>query len=115
MRSRRSSRLMSACVATRAKISLPRTVASAWPLSRRRFTSAAPDRTSDMSAHDIKLFGDQIAASRIEVKFAGLKAASLLRLAVQELFPGRIALVSSFGADSAVLLHMVSEIDKTTP
>jgi phosphoadenosine phosphosulfate reductase len=68
-----------------------------------------------MSAHDIKLFGDQIAASRIEVKFAGLKAASLLRLAVQELFPGRIALVSSFGADSAVLLHMVSEIDKKTP
>jgi phosphoadenosine phosphosulfate reductase len=68
-----------------------------------------------MSAHDIKLFGDQIAASRIEVKFAGLKAASLLRLAVQELFPGRIALVSSFGADSAVLLHMVSQIDKATP
>ncbi|HLJ69874.1 MAG TPA: phosphoadenylyl-sulfate reductase [Roseiarcus sp.] len=68
-----------------------------------------------MSAHDIKLFGDQIAASRIEVKFAGLKAASLLRLAIQELFPGRIALVSSFGADSAVLLHMVSEIDKATP
>jgi phosphoadenosine phosphosulfate reductase len=68
-----------------------------------------------MSAHDIKLFGDQIAASRIEVKFAGLKAASLLRLAVQELFPGRIALVSSFGADSAVLLHMVSQIDASTP
>jgi len=68
-----------------------------------------------MSAHDIKLFGDQIAASRIEVKFAGLKAASLLRLAIQELFPGHIALVSSFGADSAVLLHMVSEIDKSTP
>jgi phosphoadenosine phosphosulfate reductase len=68
-----------------------------------------------MSAHDIKLFGDQIAASRIEVKFAGLKAASLLRLAIQELFPGRIALVSSFGADSAVLLHMVAEIDKKTP
>jgi phosphoadenosine phosphosulfate reductase len=68
-----------------------------------------------MSAHDIKLFGDQIAASRIEGKFAGLKAASLLRLAIQELFPGRIALVSSFGADSAVLLHMVAEIDKQTP
>jgi len=68
-----------------------------------------------MSAHDIKLFGDQIAASRIELKFAGLKAASLLRLAIQELFPGRIALVSSFGAESAVLLHMVAEIDKATP
>ncbi len=68
-----------------------------------------------MSAHDIKLFGDQIAASRIELKFAGLKAASLLRLAIQELFPGRIALVSSFWAESAALLHMVAEIDKATP
>ena len=68
-----------------------------------------------MSAHDIKLFGDQVAASRIEVKFAGLKAASLLRLAIQDLFLGRIALVSSFGADSAVLLHMISGVDKRTP
>jgi phosphoadenosine phosphosulfate reductase len=68
-----------------------------------------------MSAHDVKLFGDQIAASRIESKFALLKAETLLRLAIKELFPGRIALVSSFGAESAVLLHMVAEIDKATP
>src|SRR5471030_192768 len=68
-----------------------------------------------MSAHDIKLFGDQIAASRLEGKFALIKAGSLLRLAIEDLYPGRIALVSSFGADSAVLLHMVSQIDKATP
>ena len=30
-------------------------------------------------------------------------------------FPGRIALVSSFGAESAVLLHMVSAIEPATP
>jgi phosphoadenosine phosphosulfate reductase len=77
--------------------------------------SAAPDRTFKMSAHDIKLFGDQVAASRLEGKFALIKPASLLRLAIEDLYPGRIALVSSFGADSAVLLHMVSEIDKKTP
>jgi len=53
--------------------------------------------------------------ARVELKFAGLKAASLLRLAVLDLFPGRIALVSSFGADSAVLLHMVSQIEASTP
>jgi phosphoadenosine phosphosulfate reductase len=61
------------------------------------------------------LFGDAIAASRLEGKFARLKASSLLRLAIEDLFPGRIALVSSFGADSAVLLHMIAEIDKATP
>ena len=68
-----------------------------------------------MSAHDVKLFGDAIAATRLETKFAGVKATSLLRLAIEDLFPGRIALVSSFGADSAVLLHMISGIDKSTP
>ena len=30
-------------------------------------------------------------------------------------FPGRIAMVSSFGSESAVLLHMLSRIDRTTP
>ncbi len=68
-----------------------------------------------MSAHDIKLFGDQIAASRLEGRFALMKAPSLLRLAIEDLYPGRVALVSSFGADSAVLLHMVAQIDNKTP
>lgn len=68
-----------------------------------------------MALHDIKLFGDQIAASRLEGRFAQLKATSLLRLAIEELYPKRIALVSSFGADSAVLLHMTAQIDKATP
>ena len=39
----------------------------------------------------------------------------LCAVVIEDLFPGRIALVSSFGADSAVLLHMVAQIDKTTP
>ena len=68
-----------------------------------------------MSAHDVRLFGDQIAASRLETRFARLKASSLLRLAIEDLYPGRIALVSSFGADAAALLHMVSQIDAATP
>ena len=68
-----------------------------------------------MSAHNVKLFGDAIAASRIEDRFARLEAASLLRLAIQDLYPGRIALVSSFGADSAALLHMAAKIDASTP
>jgi phosphoadenosine phosphosulfate reductase len=39
----------------------------------------------------------------------------LLSGAIRRDFPGRIALVSSFGAESAVLLHMVSEINPATP
>jgi len=41
-------------------------------------------------------------------------AEDLLREMLAE-YRGRIALVSSFGAESAVVLHMVSEIDKTVP
>ncbi len=68
-----------------------------------------------MSAHDVTLFGDQVAAARLAAKFTAVDAPKLMRLAIEDLFPGRIALVSSFGADSAVLLHMASEIDKALP
>ena len=68
-----------------------------------------------MSMHDVTLFGDQVAASRLGQRFAAMDARSFLRLAIRDLYPGRIALVSSFGADSAVLLHMVSEIERATP
>ena len=68
-----------------------------------------------MSAHDVRLFGDAVAASRLEDRFVKVKAPSLLRLAIEDLFPGRIALVSSFGADAVVLLHMVAQIDAKTP
>jgi phosphoadenosine phosphosulfate reductase len=68
-----------------------------------------------MSALDEGLFGDSIAAGQLALKFKALEPQKLLRLAIEDLFPRQIALVSSFGADSAVLLHMVSEIDKATP
>lgn len=39
----------------------------------------------------------------------------VLKQAVNDLLEGEIAVVSSFGADSSVLLHMVSLVDKTLP
>ena len=42
-------------------------------------------------------------------------ATAVLRHALTAPEAGRIALVSSFGAESVVLLHMVSVIDRTTP
>lgn len=68
-----------------------------------------------MGVLDVSLFGDYTAASRFEERFVALDARAVLRLAIQDLFPGRIALVSSFGADSAVLLHMIAGVDKATP
>ena len=56
-----------------------------------------------------------IAAARLESWLARVKPSSLLRLVIEDLFPGRVALVSSFGADAAALLHMVSVVDRATP
>ena len=42
-------------------------------------------------------------------------ARELLAEMIRNEFPGRIALVSSFGIEAAVLLHMVASIDRATP
>ena len=42
-------------------------------------------------------------------------AQTVLRHALEDVQIGEVALVSSFGAESVVLLHMVSEINKDTP
>lgn len=45
----------------------------------------------------------------------GLGAAELLDKAIHEIFPGRIAVVSSFGAESAVLLDLVARTAPACP
>jgi phosphoadenosine phosphosulfate reductase len=47
--------------------------------------------------------------------FDEMDGVSVLRQAVTELLPGDIAIVSSFGADSSVLLHMLAQVDPTLP
>ena len=44
-----------------------------------------------------------------------MDASAVLRLAMTEVFPGGIALVSSFGTKSALLLQMAAEIDRAVP
>lgn len=52
---------------------------------------------------------------RLDTSYGALEGAELLGLLIARVFRGRIALVSSFGAESAVLLHMVAMIDRRTP
>jgi phosphoadenosine phosphosulfate reductase len=42
-------------------------------------------------------------------------ALALLQCVLKEEFPGRVAVVSSFGVESAVILSLVSEVDSATP
>jgi len=46
--------------------------------------------------------------------YAGLEGRALIRAFARD-FKGQIALLSSFGAESSVLLHMVSEVDRNIP
>lgn len=46
--------------------------------------------------------------------YAGLEGRDLISTVLRD-FPGRSALLSSFGAESSVLLHMVSELDRSLP
>lgn len=48
-------------------------------------------------------------------RYRGLDGAALLQPMVEREFPGRLAVVSSFGAESAVILAQVAEIDRDTP
>jgi phosphoadenosine phosphosulfate reductase len=47
--------------------------------------------------------------------FDDMDGLSVLRQAATELLPGDLAIVSSFGADSSVLLHMVAQVDPSLP
>ena len=54
-------------------------------------------------------------AAAMQIRFAGMPAAEMLRELLTGELAGRIASVSSYGAESAVLLHMVAQIDKDVP
>jgi phosphoadenosine phosphosulfate reductase len=59
--------------------------------------------------------GLQAEIAALNAQFEDAVAQDILQASIRHQFAGEIALVSSFGADSAVLLHMVSQIDPTTP
>jgi phosphoadenosine phosphosulfate reductase len=53
--------------------------------------------------------------ARLQQHYGQLAAEPLLRAMIKREFPGRIAVVSSFGAESALILALVAEIDPATP
>ncbi|MGO1117982.1 phosphoadenylyl-sulfate reductase [Rhodovibrionaceae bacterium A322] len=56
-----------------------------------------------------------VRAFEFELRHGDRSGREQLEKAILEDFQGRIALVSSFGAESAVLLHLVAQIDPKTP
>lgn len=57
---------------------------------------------------------EDITTRRLNARFGAAPAEAVLAVALDR-YEGRITLVSSFGADAAVLLHMLSRIDREVP
>lgn len=73
---------------------------------------AVPKPTHTPAAHD-KLRALGILA--LNGMFDEMDAVGVLRQAADDVLPGDLAIVSSFGADSAVLLHLVAQVDPSLP
>lgn len=58
---------------------------------------------------------DADAFAALAHRCSGLNAEALLAAVLAHELPGRVAVTSSFGAEAAVLLHMVTEIAPATP
>ena len=54
-------------------------------------------------------------AAAMEARFAGVATQDLLAALLAGELKGRVAAVSSFGAESAVLLHMIAAVDRDVP
>ncbi|MBL6928872.1 MAG: phosphoadenylyl-sulfate reductase [Rhodospirillales bacterium] len=54
-------------------------------------------------------------AARLNQRYESLRAEELVAKMIEEELSGQIALLSSFGTGSAVLLHMVAGVDRTVP
>ncbi|NOT41124.1 MAG: phosphoadenylyl-sulfate reductase [Alphaproteobacteria bacterium] len=59
--------------------------------------------------------GLRLRLETLRAKYANADARTLLRAMIKDEFPGRITTVSSFGSESVVLLHLISEIDPSVP
>ncbi len=54
-------------------------------------------------------------AEALSSQHAGMGAEAVLTSVLRDVYPGRVGLVSSFGTEAAVLLHMVAQIDPYAP
>lgn len=73
-----------------------------------------PPPTADVESTPEGL-GDGDKLADLIRRFGSLSGLDLVETAIRDAFPGRIALLSSFGTEAAVLLDMVARVDPATP
>lgn len=83
---------------------------------------------TDGTLVDVEARGDEAAASsggapqftqafvdELNARFDRVPAAEMLRQVLTEILPGQVSMVSSFGTESSVLLHLVAQADPSVP
>src|ERR1044072_4637767 len=117
----------------------PHRLARRWPFAKSGFAEHARsrgeervavvsatvtviDRSKNVMPRAFDLASTTANDPAIAAKLASLQAAAkgrdakgILELALKGEFAGKTAVVSSFGSESVVLLHMIAQIDPTTP
>ena len=74
---------------------------------------AEPARRIDRLSTAPRFTAEQVEA--LNARFAGVPTLTMLRAVLREGLAGDVAAVSSFGAESAVLLHLIASIDRSVP
>lgn len=70
---------------------------------------------ADSTAIRLKSSSTRRGAERLRERYGGRTGIELIRPIIEDEYPGRVALASSFGAESAVLLHMAASVNVATP
>lgn len=79
------------------------------------FISPTELQASDLRIPDLRGKDLVAQAEMLSRRYQGTDATALLQGIIETEFPGRTAVLSSFGAESALLLAVVAEIDPTIP
>src|SRR6187549_733109 len=90
------------------------------PPIRRCPSGACAIRNSRMASRAVDIINTgpsftQADADALNARFAGVEVGAMLRELLAEGSLERVAVVSSFGTESAVLLHLVAQADPATP
>jgi phosphoadenosine phosphosulfate reductase len=81
--------------------------------SARKIADSGIERTIDRV--DTRARFSDADAIRLNNLFRGTDTREMLRAVIRDGLAGDLAVVSSFGAESAVLLHLVAQVDPATP
>jgi phosphoadenosine phosphosulfate reductase len=88
---------------------------SAIPSPQPEAQAAEAAEAADPVRHLARVAWAESRAAELSARYAGVDGLALVRVMIETEFPGRVAATSSFGAEAAVMLDLVAQVDPATP